>query len=51
MPSTDSEVEGERESKPALEPSKTPRVYDMSLVYDRTIPERPMEKVNTLKTF
>jgi nitrate reductase beta subunit len=31
--------------------SKTPPVYDMSSVYDHTIPERPVEKVNTLKYF
>jgi hypothetical protein len=31
--------------------SKTPLVYDMSSVYDRTIPDRPIEKVNTLTDF
>jgi hypothetical protein len=28
---------------------KTSPVYDMPLVYDHTIPERPVKKVNTLK--
>jgi hypothetical protein len=31
--------------------SKAPSVYDMPLVYDHTIQERSVEKVNTLKYF
>jgi hypothetical protein len=31
--------------------SNAPLVYHMMLVYDRTIPERSIEKVNTLKYF
>jgi hypothetical protein len=31
--------------------SKTPLVYDMLSVHDHAIPERPFEKVSTLKYF